>query len=196
MGRRLVRRERTVFIERSSVMYRHFLLATTLVPALLMFSVLGCGGSKSSSSNSYVATKEANHEHEHAREGLHGGSLIELGNEEYHAEIVHDDQARTVTVYLLDAAAKASVPIDTTDMTINLKHEGRGEQFKLAAAPDQSDPQGKSSRFVSSDAELAEDLDREDAGAQLAVTINSKPYRGAIEHHHGHDEDDHEHAHE
>lgn len=177
-------------------MYRHFLLSTTLVPALLMFCVLGCGGSKSSSSNSGVATKDADHEHAHASEGPHGGSLIELGNEEYHAELVHDDQAGSVTIHLLDAAAKASVPIDATDVTINLKHEGRGEQFRLTAAADQSDPQGKSSRFVSSDAELAEDLDREDAEAQLALTINGKPYRGAIEHHHGHDEDDHERAHE
>ena len=97
-------------------------------------------------------------------------------------------------MYILDSAAKASVPIDAADVTINLKHEGRGEQFKLAASADQNDAQGKSSRFVSSEAELAEDLDREDAEAQLAVTINGKPYRGALEHSHGGDE--HEHAHE
>lgn len=126
---------------------------------------------------------EAGHD-EHATEGPHGGSLIELGNEEYHAELVHDDAAGTVTIYVLDSAAKASVPIDATDVTINLKRDGQGEQFKLAASADQSDPSGKSSRFVSSDAELATGLDQEGAAPQLVITINGKQYRGAIEHEH------------
>jgi hypothetical protein len=109
--------------------------------------------------------------------------------------MVHDDVAGTVTIYLLDSAAKASVPVDSAEVTVNVTHEGRGEQFKIAASADQSDPQGKSSRFVSSDAELAKELDHEHAEAQLAVTINGKPYRGAIEHHHGH-EDEHDHPNE
>jgi hypothetical protein len=183
-------------------MYRNFWLIKAFAPALLMFTSSGCGGNNSTSSTARVetegppTTEEAAHEHAHPSEGPHGGSLIELGNEEYHAELVHDDAAGTVTVYVLDAAAKASVPIDATDITINLTHEGHGEQFKLTATADQSDPQGKSSRFVSSDSELAADLDREDAGAQLALTINGKPYRGAIEHHHEHGEEGHEHAQE
>jgi hypothetical protein len=37
-------------------MYRHFLLATMFVPALLKLNVSGCGGSKSSTPNSGVAT--------------------------------------------------------------------------------------------------------------------------------------------
>jgi hypothetical protein len=86
------------------------------------------------------------------------------------------------------------VPIEATDVTINLTHEGRGEQFKLAAAADANDPQGRSSRFVSSDSELAADLDREGAGAQLALSINGKPYRGAIEHHHEHGDEEHGHG--
>jgi hypothetical protein len=59
-------------------MYRHFLLATLFVPALLLLSVFGCGGSKSSTSNSGVATEEAGQEHAHGSTGPHGGSLIEL----------------------------------------------------------------------------------------------------------------------
>ncbi|MEX0642453.1 MAG: hypothetical protein WD468_07120 [Pirellulales bacterium] len=164
-------------------MDRQVLLATTFVPALLILSMSGCGSkaSKPSTPTAGAATED------HATKGPHGGSLIELGNEEYHAELVHDEQAKTVTVYILDSAAKTSVPIDAVDVTINLKHEGRGEQFKLAAAADQNDGQGKSSRFASSEAELAEDLDGEGAEAQLVVTINGKPYRGTVEHDHGHE---------
>ena len=32
------------------------------------------------------------HEHDHPSEGPHHGSLIELGKEAYHAELVHDEK--------------------------------------------------------------------------------------------------------
>jgi hypothetical protein len=177
-------------------------LLAPLSCAILALGIIGCAGDSSENSatggaetSAPPATVELGHDHAHPTEGPHGGSLIELGNEEYHAEMVHDDVAGTVTIYLLDSAAKASVPVDSAEVTVNVTHEGRGEQFKIAASADQSDPQGKSSRFVSSDAELAKELDHEHAEAQLAVTINGKPYRGAIEHHHGH-EDEHDHPNE
>lgn len=169
-----------------------------IVCALFILSVGGCGnpgGGQASSGTTETAappaTVETSHEHAHASAGPHGGGLVELGNEEYHAELVHDDKAGTVTIYILDSAAKSAVPIDATEVIINLKHDGRGEQFKLASSADRADPAGKSSRFVSSDAELAEDLDHEGAEPQLVVTINGKQYRGAIAHEH-----EGEHAHE
>jgi hypothetical protein len=121
-------------------------------------------------------------EHAHPAEGPHGGELIELGNEQYHAELVHNLQSGAVMIYILDAAGKSAVPIDETELTINLKHDGQAEQFKLAASPDATDPPGKSSRFTSNDAELGEDLEHEEAEPQLVVTINGKQYRGRIEH--------------
>lgn len=179
-------------------MIRQYSLLTLSFCAVLALNFAGCGKSSDQATSSGgtetsapPATVEAGHAH--PSEGPHGGSLIELGNEEYHAELVHDEQAGTVTIYILDSAAKASVPIEAADVSINLKHEGRGEQFKLAASADQNDAQGKSSRFVSTEAELAEDLDREGAEAELVVTINGKPYRGALKHEHG-DEEGHGHA--
>lgn len=169
-------------------MYRHFLLANTFLPSLLLLSLVGCGGSQPATSNSVAVAEEAGHEHAHSSEGPHGGSLIELGNEAYHAELVHDDAAGTVTVYVLDSTAKTVVPIEAPDVTINIKHEGRGEQFKLAAAVEQGDATGKSSQFGSSDAELAQELDHEHAEAELVLLIEGKQYRGAIEHHHDHEE--------
>lgn len=154
--------------------------AFLLFQAIVLIVACGCGSSPPPLTK---ATPHADHD-VHPSEGPHGGSLIELGNDEYHAELVHDDAAKSVTIYLLDSAAKASVPIDATELIINLKHEGHGEQFKIAASADAGDPAGKSSRFVSSDAELAEDLDREDAEPQLTVKINGKQYRGMIEHGH------------
>lgn len=136
---------------------------------------------------------EHSHDHDHDHgdghptEGPHHGSLIELGDEEYHGELIHDEKAETVTIYILDKAAKSAVPIEATEVTINLKHDGKPEQFKLQASPTDQDPEGKSSRFVSSDKELAHHLDHKDSGAQLVVTIASKQYRGAVAHDHDHD---------
>lgn len=124
--------------------------------------------------------------HEHPSEGPHHGSLIELGKEEFHAELVHDD--KSVTIYVLDNAAKNSVPVDSSEVVINVLHDGKPEQFKLAAAPEESDPSGKSSRFVANDPELASHLDDEAAAPKLSITINGKSYRGTITH-------DHDHAH-
>ncbi len=148
---------------------------------IVVLAVVGCGSSP-------PPTKDTTHtEHavdDHPSEGPHGGSLIELGTEEYHAEFVHDDAAKSVTIYILDSTAKVNEPIDAAEITINLQHEGRGEQFTLSASADSSDPVGKSSRFVSTDAELGEELDHEDAEPQLAVKIDDKSYRGTIEHKH------------
>jgi len=124
--------------------------------------------------------------HGHANRGPNGGALIELGNEEFHAELVHDQAAGGVTVYVLDAAAKSAVPIDASELVINLTLDGRGEQFKLAAAPDSRDPKDKSSRFTSGDGELGASLDRDGSQPQLVVAIAGKQYRGDIAHHHEH----------
>lgn len=133
-------------------------------------------------------------EHAHPTKGPRGGDLIELGNETYHAELVHDEKAGTVTIHILDANAVAAMPIGATELTINLKHQGQAEQHKLAASPDANDPPGKSSRFVSTDPELGNDLEHEGAEPQLVVTINGKQYRGKIEHgDHDHDGGGHKH---
>ena len=122
-------------------------------------------------------------EHAHPSEGPHHGDLVELGNEEFHAEIVHGEGG-SVSVYILDSAAKAAVPIDATELTINITHDGNAEQFKLPADRDAADPQGKSSHFSLKDEELASDLDNHDTAAKLVVVINGKSYSGKIAHAH------------
>ena len=163
-------------------------VACLIIAATITLS--GCGKGHSGGQPSQpAATGES---HEHPTEGPHHGSLIELGNEEYHAEILHDEQAGTITVYILDSAGKQAVPVDASELTINLSHEGQAEQFTLGAAPEASDPQGKSSRFTSSDSELAEELDHEHAEAQLVVTISGKQFRGVVAQEHDHEGHDHD----
>lgn len=152
----------------------------------LAFSMLFFSGCNSASAPPQGNTGEAAHEHAHPEQGPHQGELMELGNEEYHAELVHDEAAGTVTIYILDGAAKNAVPIEAHELTINLKLDGQGSQFKLPAAPDAGDPAGQSSRFSSSEKTLAEGLDAMGADPELVVDINGKQFRGKLEHDHNH----------
>jgi hypothetical protein len=156
----------------------------------------GCNGEATNPEKSAVsmdapppATVDA---HAHPSEGPHHGALVELGNEEFHAEIVHTND--TVTVYILDRSATKPVAIDAQDVTINVVHDNQPEQFKLAAAPEATDESGKSSRFELRDAELVEHIDSPAAAPKLIVSINGAPYRGEVHHdHEGHSHDGHDH---
>ena len=120
----------------------------------------------------------------HPVAGPHGGPLIELGDEEYHAELIHDDEAGTVTVYLLDGRGDGAAATDAAELTLNFTRDGVRKSFALAADPKPGDPAGAASRFVSADAALAEELDRAGGGAKLAVRIAGRSYSGALAHDH------------
>ncbi|MEO8269211.1 MAG: hypothetical protein ABI557_05795 [Aureliella sp.] len=172
-------------------------LSVAIVFGSLFFFTVGCESKPANNANNSTDSKAGSpapgeHVHAHASEGPHHGTLVELGSEEYHVEVTHD--ASTVTLYVLDSSAKQAVPIDASDVTINVVHDGRPEQFKLTASPDAGDPAGKSSRFTLADAELVGHLDEESAAPKLSLTIDGTPYRGEIEHEHeGHDHSDHAH---
>lgn len=157
---------------------------------LMLATMVGCGEPENVSTvdeHDSPATAEANG---HPETGPHRGTLIELGGEEYHAELVHDESS--VTVYILDSAAKQAVPIESPSLTISALHDDAPEQFLLVAAPQPDDPSGKASKFMLADEELLHALEHHDAQPKLSVEINGKSYRGEIAHEH-HDSDSHDH---
>lgn len=164
-------------------------VALFCIPAvsLLLLQATGCSESRSTPSGNTITElppETDGHEgHAHPSEGPHHGDLVELGNEEFHAEVVHGE-AGSVTVYILDSSAKTAVPIDATELSINVSHDGNAEQFKLPAEREATDPEGKSSRFSIKDEELAKDLDDHDATAKLVVMIDGKSFSGQIKHEH------------
>lgn len=172
------------------------------LPALALIGlVLGCAEKTATppaaDAGAKATTKADHHDHDHPTRGPHDGDLIELGDEEYHAEFVHDEKTFDITIYILDASAKNAVAIEAAEVVINLKHHGDPEQYKLAAEPLEGEG-AKSSRFVSKQNEdLCHAIEEEDADARLSVTINGTPYSGKLNHdHEGHDHDDHDHEHE
>lgn len=125
----------------------------------------------------------------HAEEGPHKGHLIELGEEEYHAELTHDDATKTVAIYLLGADAKTAVSIADAEITLNLVVAGEPMQAKLAAEKQPSDPEGQASKFSIVDEKVLEALEAPKTTGRLNVTIAGKSYSGVVDHagHHGHD---------
>ncbi|MEO2014873.1 MAG: hypothetical protein ABGZ53_10935 [Fuerstiella sp.] len=181
-------------------------ITSTLLPliAIAVVSVTGCVETvESPDSSSPVSAlppdtmgdpddPDDHDTHAHPSEGPHHGDLVELGNEEYHAEVVHDEEGGSLEIYILDGSATKQVAIDTTELTINISHDGQPEQFILTAKPDEGDEAGKSSRFISADKELAEHLDEEGTSPRMVVKINGKSYRGEIKHDHDHEGHDHD----
>lgn len=130
--------------------------------------------------------------HAHPDEGMHHGELIELGNEDYHAEMLHEGDL--LTIYVLDGTATKTIPIESTEVFMNVVHDGKPKQYTLKAQPDDGDPNGKSSRFTVSSADLVAQLDAEGTKAKLVLTINGTSYRGEVVHdHEGHDHAGHNH---
>lgn len=134
--------------------------------------------------------------HAHPTEGPHGGHLIELGNEEYHAELLHDENTHTVTIHLLDGPAKQTVAVPLTEIALQLFQDGQFVKYTLKPVSAPGDPAGAASQFELVDEVLCDALCHEDeTRGRLQITIDGKPYAGTIEHtsHEGHDHEGHEH---
>jgi len=133
--------------------------------------------------------QKSGHVHSHPTEGPHHGSLIELGREDYHAELVHDDAANMVTIYMLDGAAKDAVPIDAKQLTLNLLVGGKPQQFQLVARPQSTDPEGKCSAFGCTSEPMCKALDSKGTTGRLNVEVVGKMYVGKLgghSHNHAH----------
>ena len=139
---------------------------------------------------------DAHDHHDHAEHGPHGGHVVELGEHEYHAEVVHDPKKNSVTVYLFGHDLDEPLPIEEQEITIGLEMHGGEDEFTLTASPLESEAEGKSSRFeIVGDEEIAEHIeDEEDLIGTVTVKIGEKSYSGKISHdHHDHKDGDHDH---
>jgi hypothetical protein len=138
------------------------------------------------------------HDHEHHDFGPHDGHIIELGEHEYHAELVFDKSAHSLTVYLFGHELDEPLAIDQPSVSVALEVDGQEQAFTLTPAPQDGEAEGKSSRFeLKDDATLAEHFDDvEDLKGHVEVTIQGRSYTGEISHDHEHHDHDHEHEHD
>lgn len=170
--------------------------------ALISAALVGCGSNTThgpdAMSNAEQHHEGDGHEHpneEHSHTGPHGGHLIELGQEAYHAELLHDDKTHQVTIYILDGQVKKSVPISQPELTVNMMVAGSPKQFKLPALAQATDVPDRASCFQAESEELCDALCEPGAKGRLNVNIGGKQFVGEIEHH-DHDTDEHDHPHQ
>ncbi|MBA3312606.1 MAG: hypothetical protein H0T47_04840 [Planctomycetaceae bacterium] len=191
------------------------LTAGLLVPAALGVSspfLAGCnsgdqtGGTETASTDGQDDHEAGGHEHgpgheahdgeggghEHPSVGPHGGQILEFGSADYHAELVHDEQAGTVSVYILDPGATTASPVEG-ELTVNVRKDGQAKQYQLKANPDAGESGGKSSRYTAEDPALGEDL-HAGADARLVAKIGGRSYNATIDAH-SHDHGGHGHSH-
>jgi hypothetical protein len=157
---------------------------TRMRTAVLVCGIMAIGA------GGVAAAPTADHAHAHPSEGPHHGSLIELGKEDYHAELVHDEKTDTVTIYILDGAAAKAVPIPARQVTLNLRVTGKPQQFTLPAARQEGDPEGSASAFTAASKPLGQALHAHGATGRLNVEIKGKVFVGKVgghTHPHPHD---------
>jgi len=186
------------------------ILCAAILPCT--FGVAGCAKSQpDTAGDTTAAADDHGHDHGHAHgdehahghEGPHGGHIIELGDERYHAELTHDDQEHRVGIHVLDGTAKNAVPIEADSVTITLVADGKSTQYVLPADPHRNETEGKSSYFELASEPLCQAIcgesEAENVHARVSLQIEGKPYVGIIEtaaHDHDHDHDhgdDHSH---
>lgn len=134
--------------------------------------------------------------HEHPTVGPHGGSLLELGEEEYHAELVLDEETDQITICLLDSTAEQEVAIEAPYVAINVKKADKPRQYRLPALLAEGQAPGPVSTFAIVSPELMDDIHNDDAVAKLVIKVGKKPYSAIISHEEHEHDHEHEHEHE
>lgn len=119
------------------------------------------------------------HDHKHdEHEGSHGGVVLEIGDHVAHVEVVHDQKAGKITLYLTDKDAKSALAIKDAPK-INVKAEKGNKQIE-AKAIDAKD--GAASQFEATDDVLKADPLK----GRIAITINEKKYNVELKDAHDH----------
>ena len=172
-------------------MLRKSLLAVALSGSALalVFAVGGCGSGSatpqaasdgaasvaaptaapSQAETEAVAATEEEHAHE---PGMHGGIIVPIGRDSYHAEAVFE-QGGTLRLFMLGQDEGRVQEVETQTLTAYVKAEGGTDSVSFMLEPERllDDAEGQTSQFVG---KLPEDL----AGEPVEVTIPSLRIKG------------------
>ncbi|MBX7106159.1 MAG: hypothetical protein K1X57_18915 [Gemmataceae bacterium] len=134
--------------------------------------VAGCGGTSSPSATAPMNTtaaekKNAVDEAHGHKPGAHGGILVSLGLDSYHAEAVFE-KGGVVRLYMLGKDEARVQEIESQELTAYLTSYGMTESDKMTfrSEPQPGDSKGKTSLFT---AKLPKDL----IGKKVQVTVNN-----------------------
>jgi YHS domain-containing protein len=136
---------------------------------------LGCGSSSAppvAPPAGVPATAKADDESHGHKAGAHGGMLVSLGRDSYHAEAVFEKDG-TIRLYMLGKDEARVQDVEVQDLAAYVTADGGtgSEKVVLRAEPQSGDAKGKTSLFVGS-------LPKELIGKRLQVTINNIAVNG------------------
>jgi hypothetical protein len=161
-------------------MWRKISAFPALVLAVgLLALVVGCNRSGTGTppaeggASPAVKLQEAGHPGEHAHKpGAHGGNVVEIGSDNYHAEAIFE-KGGTVKLYILGKDEARVQEVEKQDLQAYVKAEGGTESlpFTLRPMPQSGDGEGKTSQFVGT-------LPKDIAGPKLEVTVPSITING------------------
>lgn len=159
---------------------------TLTIVCLALLLMTGCSSSSDTGNQKATEPADPHAGHDHSSLGPHGGHILELGNEDYHAEWRFDNNSGKVTIYLLDAAVKKAVTTTATSISVQVTEGDNVRDYELPAINQSEDDPPTTSEFESDDssAELGVFLKGVGHGidATLKVTIGDKEYTGAFGH--------------
>ena len=164
------------------------------IGVLLGVCSIGLNGCRQQTAGSVEGGPSYPHTHTHDEPGPHDGSIVEIGAKDHHVEVVHDEGAHKIGVYILEGDAKTTVPIDAKAVTIHVTNDGESTEYELPATPQSGDGEGKSSYYEIVDEELSDTIaghtDAKSVVARLIVTIGERPFEGflGVEESHDHEE--------
>ena len=108
--------------------------------------------------------------HEH-KAAAHGGKIVSIGTDNYHAEVVFEKDGQ-LKLYTLGKDESKSIGVDTQTLKAHVKHDEKSHDVELKAEPQKDDAKGKTSLFVGK-------LPAELIGKKVTVTIPGLMVEGA-----------------
>jgi hypothetical protein len=121
-----------------------------LFAAALLTWTVGCGGRSGDTPGKGGAAKKPNGDEDHGHgTGAHGGQIIPIGRDNYHAEVKLEPEG-VIRFYTLgkDEAKVQEVKEQKISLLVQEGKEGKPVEVVLEPEPQASDSKGKTSRFT------------------------------------------------
>lgn len=159
---------------------------------------LGCGASKSDYKDLASVQANAPKQHDHATHegahlhygaGPHGGTLLELGGDDFHAELVFDHDSHAIRIFLYGGDAKTPLPSRAPHAKLVLDKD---RTITLRSLPLEGESNGMSSRFELIDENLVHEiLEKGFLHGDLEVEIAGKSFKSHLDIHLGNEKHEH-----
>jgi hypothetical protein len=121
-----------------------------LLFVLALATLMGCRDSAQNTDPDHHGDAVSKEGHRHEHKAPHGGTVVILGPEEYHLEIVRDAGAGTLTAYVLDGEMEKFLRLPIGFFTVKTRVDGdeRPLRFEATGSNATGEKPGDTSMFI------------------------------------------------